>query len=639
MKHLALCAGAAALYILISASSIHAWFVVPDLPISTAARDQERPSVAYDPVAQRFLVAWGDNRSGTSYDIYGQIVSSDGTLLGENFTISTAARNQFNTSVAYDPVAQGFLVVWDDNRSVTSYDIYGQLISPDGTLLGGDFTISTASRNQDVPSVAYDPIAQRFLVAWADYRSGTDYDIYGQIVSPDGTLLGENFTISTLANDQDWPSVANDSVSQRFLVTWEDYRSGTEPDIYGQIVSSDGTLLGENFTISTAARDQYEPSLAYDPLSQRFLVTWEDFRSGRDFFIYGQLVSPDGTLIGANFTISTAANDQYASSVAYDSVAQHFLVVWQDSRSGTSCDIYGQIVSPDGTLMGEDFTISTAADDEYEPSLAYDPVGQRFLLAWIIARSIINNDILGRLLKEGDITSAKLPSGTTYIPYTALLQATGGTLPYSWSLSSGALPLGLTLSSTTGEITGIPTMSGLYPFEGQVTDADGWIAISPLNIAVSDSPLGGNQPPTVSLSADPIKGEPPLAVTFTVIASDPDGTITQYRWDFNGDGTLDLITTTTTATYTYTTPGVYLAVITAADDLGATAFAYSMINVLGPSPTERIIEKQGCGCTLAPQSSSMLMSSILLSLLPLIYTLWRKRLCGELRMHFTRGEP
>jgi len=641
MKYFASCAGAAALFILISASSSHAWFMGPEIPISTATDYQEIPSVAYDPVSQRFLVVWMDYRSGTSYDIYVQLISPTGTLIKWNIPISTAVDDQEWPSVAYDPVAQRFLVTWSDYRSGTDYDIYGQLVSPTGTLIGGEFTISTAADWQYGTSIAYDSVAQRFLVAWADFRSGAEYDIYGQIVSPTGTLIGENFTISTAADWQTFPSIGFDPVAQRFLVAWTDYRSGTEYDIYGQIVSADGTLIGGDIPISTAVDDQDVLSLAYDPVFQRFLVVWMDYRSGTEYDIYGQIVSPDGTLIGGNFTISTAADWQDWPSVAYDPVAQRFLVAWSDYRSGTDYDIYGQLVSTDGTLIGGDFSISTAAYDQWGPSLAYDPVGQHFLMVWTDTRNTTDwpeYDIFGRPIKEGNITTAELPSGTTYVPYTALLQATGGTLPYSWSLSSGALPPGLTLSSTTGKISGIPTMSGLYPFNIQVKGADGLINIVPLNIVIFDY-LPENQSFVVAVAASPSSGLAPLTVTFTVTASDPDGTITQYRWDFNGDGTLDLITTTTTATYTYTTPGVYLAVVTAADDLGTTAFAYSMINVLGPSPTERIIEKQGCGCTLAPESSSMLMSSILLSLLPLIYTLWRRRVCGELRMHFTRGEP
>ena len=55
------------------------------------------------------------------------------------------------------------------------------------------------------------------------------------------------------------------------------------------------------------------------------------------------------------------------------------------------------------------------------------------------------------------IATSSLPSGQVGSPYSAILAATGGTTPYSWSLTSGALPAGLTLNAATGAITGTST--------------------------------------------------------------------------------------------------------------------------------------------------------------------------------------
>ena len=64
----------------------------------------------------RFLVAWGDRRSGTDNDIYGQLVDADGVITGTassvNFPISLAASNQTNPSVAYDSVKHSFLTAY-----------------------------------------------------------------------------------------------------------------------------------------------------------------------------------------------------------------------------------------------------------------------------------------------------------------------------------------------------------------------------------------------------------------------------------------------------------------------------------------------------------------------------------------------
>ena len=74
------------------------------------------------------------------------------------------------------------------------------------------------------------------------------------------------------------------------------------------------------------------------------------------------------------------------------------------------------------------------------------------------------------------ITTTSLPNGTLGVPYTTTtLQATGGVLPYTWSLAagSGPLPAGLMLAPN-GTISGTPTgvTTGPFPITVQVADSE-----------------------------------------------------------------------------------------------------------------------------------------------------------------------
>src|SRR6202011_701427 len=68
------------------------------------------------------------------------------------------------------------------------------------------------------------------------------------------------------------------------------------------------------------------------------------------------------------------------------------------------------------------------------------------------------------------ITSSSLAGGTANTPYSQTLQASGGTPAYTWNITSGSLPAGLTLTATTGVISGTPTASGTFNFTVTVTD-------------------------------------------------------------------------------------------------------------------------------------------------------------------------
>jgi hypothetical protein len=65
-----------------------------------------------------------------------------------------------------------------------------------------------------------------------------------------------------------------------------------------------------------------------------------------------------------------------------------------------------------------------------------------------------------------------LPNGTIGVAYSQTITATGGTAPYAYSLTSGALPAGLTLT-TAGVVAGTPTTAGTHTFTVRGTDSLG----------------------------------------------------------------------------------------------------------------------------------------------------------------------
>ena len=81
------------------------------------------------------------------------------------------------------------------------------------------------------------------------------------------------------------------------------------------------------------------------------------------------------------------------------------------------------------------------------------------------------------------ITTSSLPGGQMQTSYSASLQAAGGTAPYAWSVLSGQLPNGLSLSN--GTITGTPTLAGSFTFTIQVKDKSGATASAAFSISIT----------------------------------------------------------------------------------------------------------------------------------------------------------
>ena len=136
------------------------------------------------------LVAWSDGTRTVEQptaDIYcARLDASGQTLDPAGIGVCRAADLQESPAVAFD--GTNFLVVWQDLRSGTDYDIYAARISPRGKVLDPEgFAVIRRAGNQARPTVAF--AAGNYLVAWMDARQYPVYGLYAARVSPAGEVL------------------------------------------------------------------------------------------------------------------------------------------------------------------------------------------------------------------------------------------------------------------------------------------------------------------------------------------------------------------------------------------------------------------------------------------------------------------
>ena len=135
------------------------------------------------------------------------------------------------------------------------------------------------------------------------------------------------------------------------------------------------------------------------------------------------------------------------------------------------------------------------------------------------------------------ITSVSpMPGGAQSVAYSQALLAVGGVGSASWTVSAGALPGGLSLS-TAGDITGTPTVAGTFNFTARAIDGVGTIATKALTLVIAPPPLVIN---TASPLASGIVG---TAYSQTLSAT---GGIAPYVWSVSA-GSLPAGTTFSSA--------------------------------------------------------------------------------------------
>ncbi|HKW99900.1 MAG TPA: putative Ig domain-containing protein [Bryobacteraceae bacterium] len=113
-----------------------------------------------------------------------------------------------------------------------------------------------------------------------------------------------------------------------------------------------------------------------------------------------------------------------------------------------------------------------------------------------------------------------LPSGEVNVGYSQTLTAVGGTSPYTWTITAGSPPGGVTLNPSTGALTGTPTASGAFNFTVKVTDSASVTSSTPFSLTIA---------PVLAISTAPTLpgGSVGAGYSTTLNAS---GGVTPYSW-------------------------------------------------------------------------------------------------------------
>ncbi len=215
--------------------------------------------------------------------------------------------------------------------------------------------------------------------------------------------------------DAEGAGVAYNSQDDLYLVVWSDDRvSADELEIHGRLVDrATGTPFGSDFRISSAGTDgdatldAVSPAAAYNSAANEFLVVWladggTPVPLDGEFEIFGQrLDGATGAELGADdFRISDVGPDgdttsnPLAPSVAYNSTANEYLVVWSADDAPTTADdeleVFGQLLDGTGAEIGvNDFRLSDMGSVDGDPAfdsagvgVAYNVIRNEYLVVW-----------------------------------------------------------------------------------------------------------------------------------------------------------------------------------------------------------------------------------------------------------------
>lgn len=305
------------------------------------------------------IIAWEFSGPPTiARDIYIQRVSSSGTpLWGTNgVPVASVVGLQIAASLVPDGNG-GVIVAWQDYRNGSDADIYVQRIDADGNIIWNfnGIPLCTVASDQLEVKLAAHPEGGAVAV-WRDLRvDGVTADVFAQRVSPSGLVLWtvDGIPVCTNATDQERVGLASTGNGATVLV-WDDGRNqgGTNQDIFAQRVTANGTTswTSDGIPVCSATRWQLSAQMVATG-DGGAIVAWEDDRTatnGRD--VYAQQIDSVGMAAWSfnGIPICTTPETQIRPQLVQDGV-DGAIICWPDGRNGSS--LYASRVSANGQLL------------------------------------------------------------------------------------------------------------------------------------------------------------------------------------------------------------------------------------------------------------------------------------------------
>jgi hypothetical protein len=360
--------------------------LTPSFLVNTKAqdnRDQKAPDLAGKSGDYVFVV-WQDSiYKDPFWQIYGHKMKPDGFPLSEDFRINrVVAKHAKFPKVAVNPINQRFVVVWQDERD-GDWDIYARLFDYDCKPISDDIKISQDpdKYHQVLPAVSY---SEKYIaITWQDHRPSRPsifLRYYKADLSPltNEARISENVEVPHLT-----PAIAANDTGF-FTIAWINYTGNVLGNIYAQRFDPDAKPIDKNFQVNlpvypVACRI---PSIVMNADNVSFWVSWADSMGSDRYEIKSRYFDYAARWEKVKLVNQNPANGQRAPAVCR--FGEWFSVAWMDSSRTTGLgDIFGQYFTNSAkaeqdTLKKVDINYHISKDKEsgrkiwYHPKKSYD---------------------------------------------------------------------------------------------------------------------------------------------------------------------------------------------------------------------------------------------------------------------------
>ena len=329
------------------------------------------------------FIVWKDYRNGAP-DIYAQHIDSLGipkwTLNG--VPVCTNSADQSTPAIVSD-MNGGVIIAWSDWRSQIERDLYAQRLGPNGNPLWtlNGVVVTNLNEREHNERLVTDEMGGAYIVFEKQNATNYRWEVWMQRINGNGNTLWQpgGVKLSQTTGEFLNPRMQKDGKGGA-IVTWQDFRNGIDYDVYAQRVGPSGNLLWGNTAkkVCSANGGQTNPKIDPDSASGGAIISWTDIRNGIDYDIYAQKLDSLGNLLwGANgAAVCTSPGNQSAVDILSNPRVAGSIITWKDMRNG-QYDIYAQKLNSTGTAQwtNNGMIVCNSINDQLNPNITGDGKG------------------------------------------------------------------------------------------------------------------------------------------------------------------------------------------------------------------------------------------------------------------------
>jgi hypothetical protein len=482
--------------------------------VNTDSNYESAPSVTMDGGGNA-VVVYTENFPGLFDGIFGNRVTSGGSVGGWIQVSAVFGIDEFHASVALAPTGGQFVVAYDNDNGTVGVTEMG---SDDSVLT----TLGPVTGSN--PALSIDGF-ERYVVTSERFNAATGHeDIFSRraLLS---SFLGSEQRVSLNPQATDNTDTDNaSSANGTSVVVWVNAFSPTDHDIWAQRFDRSGQPAGAPIQVDFTTADSYAPQVAMDGQG-RFVVVWENLNADGTTSVLMSYYSAAGSPLTGITQVTPAGSEDSEPHVAASNGS--FVIAWNHEVSSTTDNIWAErFVIAGGVPTGQGiFSVTSDTANEYGSCVAMAPNG-RFDIAYerfngpgsggdILASQYSSTGILVR----GNIPINVEGNNAAVGPSVAMDNAGNAVVAYTEAANGSNDGIYANRLSSGGTVSGRITVHDVLGF----SDFVGSVALAPTGgqfVVAYDTDLGGVQVTEMGADNSVLATLGPVDAVFPAISID-----------------------------------------------------------------------------------------------------------------------